>query len=648
MGGFPQPVGVAAAIAVVLAVFAAPAAAVADSRYDALIALTAPTDKPKYDVVQSKNAWDADEQARAVEDGIFDISETPPGQVVLKPPLDWSQDPFQSDSWRGDLHSLKWLDLLFYVYRKSPDPATRIAALKAALDIALDWIAKNPPPAPYGPGVYTDNKPWGPKVAGDRVPYLAYLARALAYERPQQVNPDSLMNEAQGVALLDSIQTHVAFLSDPTESRANNQGLFMDIGLILVDNYFSEDIVPGSTAGGDLGRVRFPNSLIARTAVAEGMWLEHSSGYQRLATNLLGDYIDFTGINDPGLNSLFGRMRDATGWFVMPDGTQPQWGDSYIKDSPDWAKEAGADDFGMGVFPEAGYVFIKRPDTGSYLGITAGFHNGTHKHADDTSFDLYEGGRRVISDTGLFHKDDGGYRAFEQEAQAHNVLTEGREDFDLDQAIIYGSGVQATGSDFGWYLVLVANPLLESDDIRERRVFLYKPSVALIVLDMAKARQTEQFRRWFHVGPGIGVARRPGGRYALADSGFAGSIVDGDPDGSRKTFTASEHPFQGYNFPRFRETVPRTTVLLQSKRTRELNGVATISLGTAGYSAEYAGGKRPTIAVRAGKKKPVYLRVIRQGASLGVAEVKRPKPPDEPRRHGPHGHAGGSVRPGNG
>ena len=620
MGGTPHPAGLALVLAMLLALFPASALAL-DPRYDALLLLDT---KPKYEVVQSNNNWTAEEINRALNDDIFNISDTPPGLSTLKPPIDWSQDPFQSDSWRGDLHSLKWMDLLFHVYRKSPDPMVQIDALEQARDIVLDWIAKNPPPPPYGAGAYNDNKPWGPKVAGDRAPYIAYLTRALAFE--EQTSP-TILNEANGVALLNSLRDHVAFLSDPNESRANNQGLFMDVGLILVDNYFADDVVAGATDGGNLGRVRFPNSLVSRTAVAEGMWLEHSSGYQRLATNLLRDYIDFTGINDPNLNLLLDRMREATGWFVMPDGTQPQWGDSYIRDSPDWAKAYAADDFGMRVFPEAGYVFVKRPDTGSYLGITAGFHNRTHKHADDTSFDLYEGGRRVISDTGLFHKDEGGYRAFEQEAQAHNVLTEGREDFALKEKNIYGSGVQATGSGYGWYAIQVVNPLLQSDDIGLRRIFLYKPSVALIVLDIAKsAGRREQFRRWFHIGPGIGVSRRPKGAYALGDTGFSGRLLDDDETGKRKTYTASEKPFQGYNFPRFRQTVPRTTVMLQSRKTQALKSVATISLGTAGYRAAYAGGKKPTLEVRAGKKKRMFLKIIRTGTSVGLLKVKKPRP----------------------
>jgi hypothetical protein len=643
MGGIPQLAGLALCAAMLLGIFAGPASA-ADPRYDALLQMK---DKPTYQVVQSGN-WTAAEVKAALEDDLFEISDTPPGFTRLKAPLDWSQDPFQSDSWRGDLHSLKWMDLLFFIYRKSSDPQVRIDALTQARDIVLDWIARNPPPAPFGPGVYSDNKPWGPKVAGDRVPYIAYLTRALAYEQQFVTAPDDdLLEETSGMALLNSLRDHVAFLSDPNEARANNQGLFMDIGMILVDNYFGDDVVPGAAAAGNLGRYRFPNTLVARTAVAEGMWLEHSSGYQRLATNLLRNYLEFTGTTDPALYSLFDRMRDANGWFVMPDGTQPQWGDSYIRDSPDWAKAEAADDSGMRVYPEAGYVFVKRPDLGSYLGVTAGFHNGTHKHADDTSFDLYENGRRVISDTGLFHKDEGGYRAFEQEAQAHNVLTEGREDFDLKDKNVYGSGVQATGSGYGWYAIQVVNPLLASDDISLRRIFLYKPSEALIVVDLAKsAGRREQFRRWFHVGPGIGVTRRRGGAYALGDGGFSGSLLDDDKTGKRKTYTGSTNPFQGFNFPRFRESVPRTTVMLQSKRTTELDGVVTISIGSPGYRAAWAGGKKPTVEIRPGGGKPMYLRIARAGTSLGLLKVKKPKP-EKRKPRGPGGHTGGGLAPDN-
>src|SRR5205085_2393863 len=147
-----------------------------------------------------------------------------------------------------------------YIYRKTPDSdPIRILALTQARDLILDWIAKDHPPPPYGDGVYADNKPWGPKVAGDRVPYIAYLARALACEN---VAHPGIIDEALGMALLDSIHDHVVFLSDPSQSRVNNQGLFMDIGLILVDKYFDDDAVPGALDGGNLGRTRFPTTLV--------------------------------------------------------------------------------------------------------------------------------------------------------------------------------------------------------------------------------------------------------------------------------------------------------------------------------------------------------------------------------------------------
>ena len=78
----------------------------------------------------------------------------------------------------------------------------------------------------------------------------------------------------------------------------------MDIGLILVDNYFADNVVAGVDRGRRPRRAAVPQlAHLPGRRVDEGMWLEHSSGYQRLATNLLGNYIDFTGINDAGLNS---------------------------------------------------------------------------------------------------------------------------------------------------------------------------------------------------------------------------------------------------------------------------------------------------------------------------------------------------------
>jgi hypothetical protein len=164
--------------------------------------------------------------------------------------------------------------------------------------------------------------------------------------------------------------------------------------------------------------------------------------------------------------------------------------------------------------------------------------------------------------------------------------------------------------------------------------------VALLVMDTAQSKQHEQFRRWFQIGPDISVTK---GKTALGLSatGFAGRLQDSDTSGRVKMFTGSLNPYQGYVFPAFRETLPRTTVLFQSDRTQEMSNVAAFSLGGAQYRAADARGKKPTFEVRVAKRKPVYLQINRSAANLTVTKVKKPKPrkPAEGNHH-PGGHTG--------
>ena len=49
--------------------------------------------------------------------------------------------------------------------------------------------------------------------------------------------------------------------------------------------------------------------------------------------------------------------------------------------------------------PAAGIASVR--DGESHLVLSAGFHNTTHKHADELGFELSEGGRRLVTDTGM-------------------------------------------------------------------------------------------------------------------------------------------------------------------------------------------------------------------------------------------------------
>ena len=181
-------------------------------------------------------------------------------------------------------------------------------------------------------------------------------------------------------------------------------------------------------------------------------------------------------------------MKRAAAWFVEPDDEMTQFGDSYLFRVPPWGLRIADRLRGLEAFPRAGFAFVRAPgrdEAGDgYLGVASDFHNTTHKHADELSFELYDHGHRIVSDTGLYHKDPGRIRDFVLSARAHSVLTVDRQGFPiLDPSKAYGSGLVGTGRGDGWFAIEGTNPLLRDQGVRHTRLFLYRPGEALVVVD---------------------------------------------------------------------------------------------------------------------------------------------------------------------
>ena len=232
-------------------------------------------------------------------------------------------------------------------------------------------------------------------MVGDRVPYLAYTARAAACE--------GLLDRGNERLLLASLEEHGRFLADQGNYTPDNHGLFVDLGLLRLTRFLP--FLDQAPDWRGMARERFAKTLRGR--LAAGVWLEHSSAYQFLAIRSVEDFLRVLG-PDATLDRLLTRMRTAAGWFVRPDGRISQLGDSNLDRAPDWAAAELPDEEGVRDFRAAGFAFVRAAGADGepgYLAVTDGFHNLTHKHADELSFELYDRGRPIVADTGLYDKD---------------------------------------------------------------------------------------------------------------------------------------------------------------------------------------------------------------------------------------------------
>jgi hypothetical protein len=586
-----------AAVAVALASLAVVLSACDDQGSES-VALPPPPEcaPPLYESIRNEVAYPAAAVAAARTEERFNLRRL---KLRLRPPIDWDQNPDDSAAFQGKLHDLTWLDLLIYAYRTGDTEA-----LAQARDISLDWIRANPFANPYVQGRdRSEERPWIDKVAADRVQLIAYVAAAADCE--------GMLTAPQRRALEQSLQQHGAFLADPASYRETNHGLYVNRGLYVLSRLYPD--LAGARAWRRLSIDRFARTLNLHLAGGEGFWLEHSAGYQLAINRLVDGFLELVSGEDPELTRIARQMGEVTGWMIEPDGEIVLSGDSNLKAVT--AEELASSQAGQGLrwLPKTGLAFVRRQQPAAYLQMMASFHSSSLSHADDLSFDLFDSGHRIVSDTGLYHKDLDRFRAFQESPPAHSVLWAGPGVVRND-ATAYGSGLDAAGQGDGWYAVLGHDPLKRQIGVSHNRLFLYRPGYALAVVDWARSDLARPYRRYFQLDPGVEVIREGGSLRLLADGLDATLTSSANTKERLRLVRGQKRPLAGFAFPRFREAVPRWTATFQSE-TDDLDAVATFGLDPATQvSARLVA--RPTT-------ESVALRLLSGGTDLGTVLVIR-------------------------
>jgi hypothetical protein len=353
------------------------------------------------------------------------------------------------------------------------------------------------------------------------------------------------------------------------------------------------------------------------------MWLEHSSTYQFLTVSAIERYLEVVKGKKKALGPLLDTMKDTAAWMTMPDRRKLQNGNSYQDKADRFAQRISKEQRGMRVLGGSGIAFVKTKK--EYLSLLSNYHSEIHRHSDDLSFDLYELGHRVVSDTGIPDKDFGTPYLYAISNEAHSIVEVDGGEFPRDAGHAYGSGILAAGEGDGWYALLATNPLVNAQGVDHTRLLLYKPKSALIVADRLRSGQSHKYRSYFQFGPDFGVQEQDGDELML----FAGSdrvsffTESTDPTLQRQVIRGQDDPLLGYVWEDFRDREPRnvattlaegsdvdnvTTFSMNPKK--EIRASAATPLGdTAAFTLSENG-----VASRA-------LTVARQGGQLAVDVV---------------------------
>ena len=554
---------------------------------------------------------------RALRQGNFRVLGRP---VRLVPPVNWNQNPTGSEVFERKLQAMNWLEPLLAQYSSRRDRG----ALRQAAGLMLDWIRAHP----QGGSSRARSKSfaWRDKITGERAVFLGYLAAAASCS--------GIVPPNQQAALRRSATEHMQFLADPANydpGKKGNHGLSQDLGLLELTGYLPT--LPGAADARALAAKRFRENLPIHPR--EAVDLEHSPNYHFNVYGLIRDVLRLPGQRDPALVSIAARMRAVGGWFVMPDRRVTRLGDTPVRSAPGWAAAQARRLRGLAPTAGSGFGIVKAG--GGYLSVAAGYHPYGHKQADELTFELYDRGRQIVTDTGRYgaarNRADpvkARAQAFVARSQAHSGLVVDDVSYRVSEYKPYGSAIEALGTGAGWYAIQASNPLVAKQGVRHARWFLYRPGQALVVVDRLNSSGPHTYSRYFQFDPAISV-RPAGGMLRLSASRFSGSLHDAPGHGQtgRAVVRGRRGALPGYTsspllgFTASANTlaplIARPAVVLRS-RGASLTHAAAISVsGPATVALVRQSGDSVTVRLRPGGRAPVTVTATRSGDRITVS-----------------------------
>lgn len=516
----------------------------------------------------------------------------------LSKPIPWALTNPDLRSWNFYIHSLDMIDTLLAAHSQTAD----LRYLTPALRIGLDWVSTHPRQAE---GV--SPMAWYDMAVGLRAYRLGYL-----YQAADQAG---LLDAAQKAALWSSLHEHRAELADDANiAFHNNHGYFQVAGQLALGRRFREVSQP-MAALHDQGVHRLRRMLDQQFGV-DGVHREHSPDYHRMVADTLLGLVRAGLVEDPKLLGRVDAIENALAWFVTPDGTITNFGDSdsrkmtYSADgaSRKWTTPLmravasnGATGKGwprgLRQFPETGYAVVRCPDPvaadditrDTYLAQTAAFHSRTHKHCDDLSFIWHDGGQPLLVDAGRYGyigKTETGsdlwqegfwysdpMRMFMESTRAHNTLEFDGLNAQRKGVKPYGSAlVQACQKD---EVYCIETRSKQHRSIWHDRVLLLRPSQWLVVFDVYtdNLKAPHDVRQWFHLAPGHNAVQVADGYdVGLKDgSQMALRSLIGTPDSGPVISGREADPIQGWWSDKERSVMPADALCFT--QTGEASGV---------------------------------------------------------------------------
>ena len=477
--------------------------------------------------------------------------------IPFELPFDWGMDPYNDQTWRFRLHTLRLVD-----------PALAAGDFDYARDVFLDWQRWHENCWWSSPLCFerASDQSWDDMATGIRASRLAYLLRSTGWRDER---------------LVELAEQHAEKLQDPAFFAGNhNHALFQLHGLaaLCLDHELP------ACRGAEAFLERETGTLLGGQFTESGMHRENSPYYHFFVADTFARTAPLLEPFAPELKATLQRVAKNNKWLVHPDHTLAQLGDTNANLYARWREELvmppgdprcrHVRSYGQAPacyltrhFEDAGYAVVRSDwatavEDASMLFVQGGFFNSTHRDADDLSFEWFERGRKILSDSGKYIVvSEDPFRDYFNSTRAHNTVEVDGEDYSRRDEDAYGSAVEQMERkpDEVAIALEVHHDALEFE---HRREIHYRPGQQLTLIDAVQSdrRGPRRYVQWHQFDRAFALSGDQG-RFQASDGEISVELEVSSSCGERTTYEMvkgqTEPRIQGWASVANRERHPR-------------------------------------------------------------------------------------------
>jgi Heparinase II/III-like protein len=254
----------------------------------------------------------------------------------------------------------------------------------------------------------------------------------------------------------------------------------------------------------------------------------------------------------PHLADTLAHAARQTRWLVHPDLTTVAMSDSAPMPQPDLSLPSGNPEcagirsyseaptcYRLRHFRDVGYVIFRSdwaipPEEASMIFVQGGFFNQTHRQADDFSFEWFERGRKILSDSGHYGYTNDEWEHYFDSTCAHNTIQVDGRDYSTREDGAYGNAVRMARQRANGARIILR---VYHDDLElwHQRQIDYRPGETLRIKDSLRSDRPRVYVQWHHFDRAFELFGNAG-RFELDDGDLLVELTTSTSCGDRTRY----------------------------------------------------------------------------------------------------------------